>query len=795
MTRPENDARLSASPARAVRRMPPHPHATTIGWMLPPVAALALLALWKRNGLVNAPDSDLLRAQVTLALCVLAAASRHPLFSLVERLATVRPWLPSVARFVRDAALLALAIACATVALEFTWNAQAAEVSREFVEMEVRVIGVALLSLYFLGQRRGWAPALGVAALGLCGLAQYFVALFRGTAILPADVLAFGTALSVAGGYAYELDANALHGLTTALVGIAACSLMGSRRLGWFATTWARARQALAMQASGGRTRPRDGACTRATNRPSPLATLGRLATNLACAALCLSTLWSATVGADYATRLGAHVDAWSPLVSYARQGLLTSFLTSLQHMRIPMPNGYSPEGADELAETLATSYDGTATPGSSEASAQFADQRPSVVVVMNETFSDLSFMDGLGVGYEGPAAFGAVDDALVRGKLGVSAYGGGTCNSEFEFLTGNSLAHIGSGTYPYMSYNLSNVASLPRQFSSLGYDTTAIHPNLASNWRRDEVYPTLGFDRFLSIDDFAGAETFHSGVTDAATYEAVLERLRTQEAPQFIFDVTMQNHSAYDQANIDASLLRGYQTGYLDEAGDAVLNEYLACIDASDRDLAWFMGELRGLDRPVVLVFFGDHQPNFSSAINDILYPNEDEPAHGARTYLTDYLVWANYDVAGSEGMRVEDASASTLAAVALEAVGAPLTQVQKALLATRGDLPLRNLFAYRDADGAWHDSLIDRAPSAAALAGTVGGTSGEGAAGEAAATGGAEQPSAPDADEPEDTAAANGPGSPGALGADEPDAATRAKTAFDALAKIQYHTFAERV
>ena len=77
---------------------------------------------------------------------------------------------------------------------------------------------------------------------------------------------------------------------------------------------------------------------------------------------------------------------------------------------------------------------------------------------------------------------------------------GGGTCNSEFEYLTGTTLGSLGGGVYPYMFYDLENVESLPKYFSSLGYDTTAVHPAAASNWRREVVvYRQLGFDDFLS--------------------------------------------------------------------------------------------------------------------------------------------------------------------------------------------------------------------------------------------------------------------------------------------------------
>ena len=81
---------------------------------------------------------------------------------------------------------------------------------------------------------------------------------------------------------------------------------------------------------------------------------------------------------------------------------------------------------------------------------------------------------------------------------LYVSAFGGGTCNTEFEYLTGNSMAFLGTGTYPYTIYDLTRTETLSQQFKDLGYDTTAIHPNHGTNWNRENVYSAFGFDNFL---------------------------------------------------------------------------------------------------------------------------------------------------------------------------------------------------------------------------------------------------------------------------------------------------------
>ena len=147
----------------------------------------------------------------------------------------------------------------------------------------------------------------------------------------------------------------------------------------------------------------------------------------------------------------------------------------------------------------------------------------------MNESFSDLSAYKAIAEsGYTGPDYVkNGTTDAILRGDSYASIFGGGTCNSEFEAFCGVNLHYLGSNKYPYTQWDFTNVDCMPRQFARLGYQTTAIHPNLGTNWDRERVYRQMGFDKFLTIDDFDGAETYHNGyVSDRATYQRVLDVL-----------------------------------------------------------------------------------------------------------------------------------------------------------------------------------------------------------------------------------------------------------------------------
>lgn len=609
---------------------------------------------------------------VTAAIVVACAVVSQARPRVVARIAA----LPLVARGVLTVLVLAIAVVLCTVSIEVPWNGSVTEMAPEYVELNLIFVGLLLVGLFFLGQRHGAFARIGAGACMVFGLAEYFVYLFKGTVIIPTDVLSLETALSVSSQYTYTVSASALAGLCCGLVGWQLLSLLV----------------------------PHESAS--ATDR-----TLGVIANTLA-AILCFTAFGYVFTQVDFEKEWGIEIDNWFVYDSFCNYGFIPSFAAYAQSMEVEQPEGYTPEKADELLATYDADYDESSSTAAQE---QFSETKPTVITVMNETFTDLSTIYGdLDAGYEGTSFYkNEFTDTLEKGQLFVSASGGGTCNSEFEYLTGLSLSLMGAGQYPYELYSFKNCDSLVSQFKAQGYTATAMHPNSPSNWRRKNVYSGLGFDSFLSIDDFEGADTYRGLVSDEATYDKVLDLLEENDDPQFIFDVTMQNHSGYDTGLVPENDQLDYKpASYDDSSTNAELNEYLASINESDRALKEFVTALEKLDRPVVLVFFGDHQPGFSSAYNDALFSNEKEGIdHYSRIYRTNYSIWANYDVAGTPANGDDDGETSVcyLGAELAQTIGLPLTDYQKAQLVLERDLPLVNVFGYRDGNGTWHDPGVD--------------------------------------------------------------------------------------
>lgn len=591
----------------------------------------------------------------------------------------------TVACICRDIIIIAAVSVLSFVSLEIACNETFYRIPANSFGFSVGLLAAILLSLYLLGQRHGGGMILVPVACCILGIAEHFVMTFKGEAILPSDILALGTAMEVSEGYEFTFTAGIVTSLALLEVSLGLLSLIRPRKLS------------------------------------APALVFPAIAGNL-CAFLLVSVislLGFSSIDLEQALNFG--FDRWQPICTYVSQGFITSFTEMVNELPIDKPEGYTSDEAKNIEQELVAAYDSTY--GSSEqraaAVAQFNEIKPTVVAVMNESFTDLSCFEQLqAAGYFGPTFYNSLPDTLVRGTMLASVAGGGTANSEFEFLTGATTAFVGVGKIPYQLYQMSDVDSLAKDLKELGYVATAMHPQNPVNYHRDKIYQQLGFGDFLSIDDFGDAPYYHYGVCDYVTYDKILELLRTNEAPQFIFDVTMQNHGGYEIGSVPAEDLTNYWVEGASENTNAMLNTYLTCINASDRDLEYFINELRNIGRPVVLVFFGDHQPSIASSLNDELYPQEDTASHAFRIHQSTYFVWANYEIAGNNELNVYDTvGANEIAAITLNKIGAPLTDYQKALLATRSDVPTINVAGYLGADGLRYDLEAEDSPYASTI------------------------------------------------------------------------------
>lgn len=261
----------------------------------------------------------------------------------------------------------------------------------------------------------------------------------------------------------------------------------------------------------------------------------------------------------------------------------------------------------------------------------------PDIVVVQSESFFDARHKFPF-IRPEVLAQFDALRaDADAFGTLDVAAWGANTVRTEFAFLSGMRPEALGVHKFnPYRKLAQQGVTTLASHLKGLGYRTVCVHPYPASFYRREHVYPVMGFDDFFDIASFKDAPRFGPYVSDAAVADHVSRLIadRGDDArPLFVFVITMENHGPLHWETVDAGDEQRYfdvEKGRLPSScGDLVAYvRHLANADAMFGRLA---GALSGSSRPSTLCIYGDHVPIMPAVYSEM----------GAPDGKTDYLIW----------------------------------------------------------------------------------------------------------------------------------------------------------
>lgn len=632
-------------------------------------------------------DSDIAGGIAATVALFAASAFRSYRYTLSDKLDLAVDGSKSI---VLDAVLIVAATLIADIALEFpsniaVWNMKPVPF---LIDM---VIALGLVAVPFLvSSGRTLASKIMCVVLFAIGIAEYTVLQFKNLPIQPGDLFALGTAAAVGAnttsGYTLTVGTGCMYGIAALIASLILISLTSRDRK-------------RIVEANG-----EQAACSIWVADGENADDLAKRVIGYRIVGWVLFALFIGQFTIPYANGLGISVYTWKPIPSYQDNGFLSSFVSTAQLMIPQKPKGYSKKTADKAVKELASRYDEENGEGSAAkaASDQYSQQKPNIVVVMNETFSDLSIYDSIkDAGYDGPQYLKSLyPDSILHGTLQVSAMGGGTCNSEFETLTGNSMAFIGSGVYPYETYNM-NIDNLVSQLKGQGYDTHAIHPAAGSNWNRDGVYSAFGFDTFDDEATFTGATRFRNRIDDASTYSKTLEYLNGSDTPQFIFDVTLMGHSGYETGLVPEDKRVNCTVDGLDEKNQNKLNEYLATSNEEDAQLKTLIDGIKKSKKPTIVLFFGDHQPALSEAIGG----ESDDIAQTEMQWQTCYTMWANYDVAGSVKGTELDTSTSYLSALLCHEAGIPMTDRQKAAYLLMEDVPKINVVGAYLAKNSKHD------------------------------------------------------------------------------------------
>ncbi len=485
-----------------------------------------------------------------------------------------------------------------------------------------------------LTRRWRWGYFLGNILFFVWSVAGHYTRLFSGDVLTLTALLSAGTAMDVLSGYRLALDMTVAASAAVFAVNMVLAWLAG--RLYRGPIPWRRVWiPALAMVILGG----------------GAVGSLGPLEKR--------------DSTAPWRTRI--EIGQYGYPVYFVRQGI--------QSIRcIQKPAGYD---ADTL-EAIKTEYADKGTAGS-------ADQKPDIILILNESFYDLDHYTDTDTDAPYLEKYRGVENAL-RGYAVVPSIGGGTNRTEYELLTGNSMLLV-SCQAPFNVVDLTDANSAVTYLESLGYTTWAMHQASGANYNRGRGYADMGFDERKFVDDFTFVKYGERMETDMANYGNLEEWYASAgEGPRFMYLLTYQNHGGYEQneASFD-TVHTGRDFGDLTDDVD----EYLTSISMSDGALGRLLTDLDREERPVLVCMVGDHAPSFLTQLPAREGMTAEEREVIARS--TPFIIWANKafgPLPETDGLQV---STPDLFPMMLRLAGLPLSPYYQAILDLQEAAPVR--------------------------------------------------------------------------------------------------------
>lgn len=600
----------------------------------------------------------------------------------------------------------------------------------------------------------------------LMSMTASYVLQFRGTPLMPADLVTIRTGMEVAGGYNYAPQSYMILG------------------------TWIFLEiMLLAIKMPTLKIRPR---------RRNMFRVFSLL-------------LLVCTLAPFYLTEVASHngirPDFWNQARGYANRGTLLSFTLNTRYLIVETPNGYDPAEIDSLVQavlkeepedpgifetaqrlqeeaakkeaeeaaaapaqntgTAAATEDKAAAPAqntgtgtapeenSGEAANTGKDtklavqetsdtgqpaisarlrkgQTPNIIVIMNESLADLRVLGEFSTNIDYFPFIRNLTRNTIKGNLYMPVTGAGTSNSEFEFLTGSSMALLPAGSNAYQLYVDLPLPSFTRTLKAQNYSAAAYHTYYKAGWKRNIVYPLLGFDQFIALEDDFGEELVNSYrdeeitfyqyqnevndlypdseqilmrrfVSDRFDYEQLIRMYeeRDRDKPFYLFNVTMQNHGGYSQ-----SYLNFEEKVYLTSTDQyySLTNRFLSLMYESDQALEDLIGYFSTVREPTMIVVFGDHEPGLEPAfLEEIMHTSLSNLTveETQRRFTTPFLIWTNYR---SQSGYIDKISANYLSTLVLQQAGLKTSTFNDYLSALYGRIPVINPVGYISRDNLYY-------------------------------------------------------------------------------------------
>ena len=328
--------------------------------------------------------------------------------------------------------------------------------------------------------------------------------------------------------------------------------------------------------------------------------------------------------------------------------------------------------------------------------------QPVNLICIMNESLSDLRVVGDFSTNQEYFPFINSLTENTVKGSLCMPVFGSMTSNSEFEFLTGDSVAMLPSNSIAYQFNVKPDAWTMVSTVKDQGYRTVAMHPYPGENWNRNTCYTNMGFDEFLDGDYYEGSEQLRYYTSDQADFEKLIQVVEEKKDPQeklFLFNVTMQNHGGYEGTfdEFDQTVwLTGDMEGKYPKA-----DQYLSLVKRSDDAFAYLLDYFSHSDEPTMIVMFGDHQPSVEDEFFDEVYgtPSYEVPVKDRLMwYETPFIIWTNYEQPSEDMGKL---GAVYLSSYVLKLAGLDMTPYNRFLLELSETYPVLHFLGFYDNEG----------------------------------------------------------------------------------------------
>ena len=529
-------------------------------------------------------------------------------------------------------------------------------------------------------------------SLYVWSLINYFVEMFRGSPFVPMDILSIRTGLSVSDGYTYELSWQLVLGSIIFFL----IYLLNKK-----------------------------------SKNIKPKKLKFKLLVKFSTAAY-LAVIVGTFFFTDYSVNTGFQPDFWDQSRGYHNTGSFFNYCLNTKYLVVNKPSDYQAENADDyMDDTLkaqGVDPDGDTSTniltGENNYTPSSDGTLPNIICIMNESLADLGSLGNLETNEDYMPFIHSLTENTIKGNLSMPVFGAGTSNSEFEFLTGNTLSFLPAGCNVYQSYIKDEIPSLVSTLGSLGYSKLAYHPYYGSGWNREVVYPLMGFDDYISIEDFVDEDILNTYKqnNDVTEYENLLKerypdkdmlirrfvsdeydyqmlkdfyKKRDKSKPFFTFNVTMQNHGGYSVSYTNFAQ-KIYVTNMSQSYPKA--NRYLSLVKESDEAFEKLVKYFSKVKEPTVICMFGDHLPSIEDEFYEELFGADLDNLSTEQQqlrYTTPFIIWANYDIPEAT---VEKMSANYLSTLVLQVAGLELPKYNKYLAALYQKLPVINTVGYID-------------------------------------------------------------------------------------------------